>query len=184
MGVIIKESGMRFGEYNENDVFPIETSKQYTKNLLPNGVKVCEFILKRGKKLYFIEAKSSCPRQILGNIPDDQRKEKQKTYDKYIDEIVLKMRHSLSLYGTILMKRHSQDNVPEDFLNTDLSETLIYLVLVINPQGGEWEPEPELQDDLRRHLKYEMKLWNIQSLVVITANQAKEKHFIIDDDVL
>ena len=71
MGVIIEESGLRFGEYYEDQVFQIETSPQYTKSLRDNGIKSCEFILRKGKKLYFFEAKSSCPRQIMKDIPDN-----------------------------------------------------------------------------------------------------------------
>lgn len=49
MGVIIEESGLRFGEYDEDQVFQIEKSGQYAKNLCPNRIKSCEFILQRGK---------------------------------------------------------------------------------------------------------------------------------------
>ena len=177
MGVIIEESGLRFGEYYEDQVFQIETSPQYTKSLRDNGIKSCEVILRKGKKLYFFEAKSSCPRQIMKDIPNKDEKKKQ--YDEFIKEVVLKMRHSLALYGNILLKQYSQDKVPEKLADPDLSNTLIYLVLVINPQEGEWEPEPELQDDLRLHLKDEMRIWKIQSLFVITPQQARKKQFII-----
>lgn len=115
----------------------------------------------------------------MKDIPDNEKQEKKKRYDEFIQEIVLKMRHSLSLYGNILLKRCPQDNIPKNLANPDLSNSLIYLVLVINPQEGEWVPEPELQDDLRLHLKDEMRIWKIQSLVVITPQQAREKHFII-----
>ena len=179
MGVVIEESGLRFGEYPEDQVFQIEACEQYTRSLRPNGIKTCEFILRRGKKLYFFEAKSSCPRQVVRSIPENKKEKKKKAYDEFINEIVLKMRHSLSLYGNILLKRYAQDGVSENLANPDLSKALIYLVLVINPQEGDWEPEPELQDDLRLHLKDEMKIWRIQSLLVITPQQAREKHFII-----
>ena len=179
MGVIIEESGLQFGEYYENQVFQIEKSEQYTKNLRQNGIKTCEFILRKGKRLYFFEAKQSCPRQIVGDIPADEKEQRTEAYNKFIEEIVLKMRHSLSLYGNILLKRYSQDNVSENLANSDLSNSLIYLVLVINPQDGDWEPEPELQDDLRLHLKDEMRIWGIESLFVITPQQARKKQFII-----
>lgn len=179
MGVVIEESGLRFGEYPEDQVFQIEACEQYTRSLRPNGIKTCEFILRRGKKLYFFEAKSSCPRQVVRSIPENKKEEKKKAYDEFINEIALKMRHSLSLYGNILLKRYAQDSVSENIANPDLSKALIYLVLVINPSEGDWEPEPELQDDLRLHLKDEMKIWKIQSLLVITPQQAREKHFII-----
>ena len=179
MGVIIEESGMRFGEYDENQVFRIETSEPYTKSLRPKGIKSCEFILRRRNKLYFFEAKSSCPRQIMENIPPDEREAKEKAYDKFIEEIVLKMRHSLSLYGNILLKRYSQEGVPDAMSNPNLADNRIYLILVINPKSGTWEPEPELRDDLQRHLSDEMKIWKIQSLLVISAQTAREKHFIL-----
>ena len=54
MGVIIRESGMEFGEYDENQVFRIEASEQYTKSLRQNGIKSCEFILRRGLSLIHI----------------------------------------------------------------------------------------------------------------------------------
>lgn len=179
MGVIIEESGLRFGEYDEDQVFQIEKSGQYAKNLCPNRIKSCEFILQRGKKLYFFEAKSSCPKQVVEDIPADEKEKRKRAYDEFIEEIVLKMRHSLSLYGNILLKRYSQNGVPENLADPDLSNTLIYLILVINPKEGEWKPELELQDDLRQHLKDEMKIWRIQSLFVITPQEARKKHFII-----
>ncbi len=178
MGVVIKESGMEFGEYDESQVFRIETSEQYTKSLRQNGIKSCEFILRRGNKLYFFEAKSSCPRQIVADIPPNEREAKKKAYDEFIEEIVLKMRHSLTLYGNILLERYSQEGVPDIMRNPSLADSKIHLILVINPQNGTWEPEPELRDDLQRHLNDELKIWKINSLLVISAQTAREKHFI------
>ncbi|MDO4293442.1 MAG: hypothetical protein Q4C65_09495 [Eubacteriales bacterium] len=147
MGVIIEESGMCFGEYDESQVFQIETSKQYTKS--------------------------------LRDIPADKIKEKKEAYDAFIKEIVLKLRHSLSLYGNILLKRYSEENIPVNMVNPDLSNTEIYLILVINPKNGIWEPEPELQDDIRYHMEADLKIWKIKSLLVISAQTAREKKFII-----
>lgn len=64
MAVIISESDMQFGEYEQEQIFQLEKSSQYTKKLRPNGIKSCEFILRRDNKLYFVEAKKSCPMQI------------------------------------------------------------------------------------------------------------------------
>lgn len=38
MAVIIQESDMRFGEYEEEQVFQMEKSRQYTDKLMPNGI--------------------------------------------------------------------------------------------------------------------------------------------------
>lgn len=179
MEIVIEESGMRFGKYLDNQVFQIEKSEQYTKNLRQNGIKTCEFILQRGKKLLFIEAKSSCPRKIMEGIPNDEKEKRKKSYNDFIQGIVLKMRHSLSLYGNILLERYSMKGIPENMANVNLSDTTINLVLVINPQNGNWEPEPELQDDLRKALQNEMKIWKIESFFVINAELAKRKHLII-----
>lgn len=83
MGAIIPESDMQFGEYEETQVFRLETSRQYTEKLRANGIKSCEFILRRNNKLYFIEAKKSCPKQIAADTPE----EKIAKYNAYIREI-------------------------------------------------------------------------------------------------
>ena len=114
--VIIDESDMHFGEYSEEDVFYIEKSDQYQNNLKGNGVKSCEFILKKADTLYFVEAKSSCPNQITADSP----KEKREKYNEYIADIIDKMRHSLALYANILLKSHDATGIPKNFLETDL----------------------------------------------------------------
>lgn len=179
MGLIIEESGMKFGEYQDCQVFHIERSEQYINGLRQNGIKTCEFILQRGSKLFFIEAKSSCPRKSMKDIPISEREKRKKSYDDFIQEIILKMRHALSLYGNILLKRYSQKDLPPNMAVPDLSDSRIYLVLVINPPEGSWEPEPELQDDLRKACREVMKIWKIYSLAVINEEMARKKHFIL-----
>lgn len=66
MGVIIRESGMEFGEYDENQVFRIEASEQYTKSLRQNGIKSCEFILRRGEQSLFHRGKIFMSKTDLG----------------------------------------------------------------------------------------------------------------------
>ncbi len=176
---IREESGMKF-KCEKGHVFNIEKSRQYTEKLRQNGIKSCEFILqKKGNHLYFIEAKSSCPRQVVEDIPANEKEKKKTAYDDYINDIVLKMRHSLSLYGNILLKRYSQQDVPNSMAHPDLSTSRIYLMLVINPPNGTWEPEPALQDTLRQHLHDEIKIWRIESLLVINAQKARQKGFIL-----
>ena len=80
MGIIIRESDMKFGEYEEDQVFQIEKCPQYTEKLKPRGIKSCEFILRRGKRLYFVEAKKSCPKQIMADTPEEKIKNIMHTY--------------------------------------------------------------------------------------------------------
>ena len=178
MGIIIEESGMRFGEYDENQVFQIERSEPYTKHLRQNGIKSCEFILQTGSRLYFIEAKSSCPRQIIDALPSDETEKKNEAYHQFIEEIVLKMRYSLSLYGNILLKRYPQNNIPDAMIKPDLFGKNICLILVINTKGA-WELDPELEDTLNYYLHDVMRIWKIPRLYVIDDQMARKKHFII-----
>lgn len=177
MNVIINESGMQFGKYRRNQVFRIELSEQYN-NLRGYGIKSCEFILLRDDILFFVEAKSSCPRQIVKKYETDDIEEKKQKYNEYINEIVLKMRHSLSLYGNILLRRYSQDNISCNLLNPDLSKTEIKLILVINTKSC-WEPDPELQDDLNQQLADVMKIWNIKRFLVLSDKVARKKSLIL-----
>lgn len=171
--VTISESDMRFGEYREEDVFYIEKCEQYQNNLMPNGVKSCEFVLTRADTLYFVEAKTSCPNQITA----DSTEEKRKKYNDYIAEITDKMRHSLALYANILLKRHDAIGVPEALLETDLSEKKIKLVLVVKNAKTDWLIP--LTDKLNKELKRESEIWKFADFYVINEECARQKHFVI-----
>lgn len=169
MSVVIYESDMRFGEYENDQVFHIEKSTQYTEKLMPNGIKSCEFILKRDGKLYFVEAKTSCPKQITA----DSTEEKQEKYYEYIKDITLKMRHSLELYSCILLRRYPDDGVPESLSESDLSNADVKLVLVVKNAKKEWLVP--LEDAFNRSLQAELKIWKIQRVFVINEQMAREK---------
>lgn len=171
--VIINESDMRFGEYREENVFHIEKCDQYQINLMPNGVKSCEFILKKGDTLYFVEAKASCPNQITADSP----KEKREKYNEYITDITDKMRHSLALYANILLKRYDTAGVPDSFLETDLSAKQIKLVLVVKNAEEIWLIP--LKEKLDKELKRESKIWKFTDFYVINEERARKKHFVI-----
>lgn len=173
MPIIIQESDMQFGKYKEQEVFQLEKSRQYMEKLRPNGVKSCEFILRRKNRLYFIEAKKSCPRQIMADTPEEKRKK----YKEYVYDIVLKMRHSLSLYANILLERYVTEGVPELLREKDLSQLEIRLVLVVKNAEKEWLVP--FQDVFRNMLQDELKIWKIPSFSVINETTAREKHFII-----
>ena len=172
MAVVITESGMQFGAYVEEQVFRLEKSRQYTKTLMSNGIKSCEFILRRDSKLFFVEAKASCPKQITADTPE----EKKEKYDEYIQDIVLKMRHSLTLYSNILFQRYETEGISETLRQTDMSALEIVLVLVIKEAEKEWLIP--FQDKFRRELKEEIRIWK-SSLIVMNEATARAKHFII-----
>lgn len=173
MAVIIQESDMRFGEYEEEQVFQMEKSRQYTDKLMPNGIKSCEFILRRGNKLYFVEAKKSCPKQICA----DTSEEKIAKYREYIHEISLKMRHSLTLYSNILLERYVSEGVPESLREKNLSALEIRLVLVVKNAEKEWLIP--FQDVFRKRLGDELRIWRIPDFIIMNEATAREKHFIL-----
>ncbi len=171
MGVIISESDMQFGEYSENQVFCIEDSEQYKQKLKQNGVRSCEFVILRGNRLCFVEAKKSCPNQITVNSSN----EKKTKYREYIQEIVEKMRHSLDLYANILMQRYSQEGVSEQMKN--VKDVDIRLVLVVKNAETAWlDP---FRDKLRKELRREMQIWKIPEFIILNEEQARKRHFII-----
>ncbi len=173
MAVIISESDMQFGEYEQEQIFQLEKSSQYTKKLRPNGIKSCEFILRRDNKLYFVEAKKSCPRQIEA----DTSEEKRIKYREYIQDIALKMRHSLALYSNILLERYDTEGVPELLKERNLSGLEIRLVLVVkNAEKGWLAP---FQDVFRKELQDELRIWKIPDFSIINEETARNKQFII-----
>ena len=172
MGVVIPESGMQFGEYKEEQVFQIEKCKQYTEKLRQQGVKSCEFILLRAKRVCFIEAKMSYPNPLLENSSDEEKK---KLYRRDIQDIVEKMRHSMELFGNILLNRYSQEGISDALKNASTFE--IRLILVIKNADKSWIVP--LQDLLRKELRAEMSIWKIPDFIVLNEEQARKKHFII-----
>ncbi|MCC8103583.1 MAG: hypothetical protein LIP11_15460 [Clostridiales bacterium] len=172
MAVEIHESGMSFGEYDDNQVFQIEKSRQYTEKLMQSGIKSCEFVLRREEKLYFVEAKTTCPRQIEADSPE----EKKWKYQEYINDIVLKMRHSLILYANILLDRYADEGVPEKLMEKDLSDVEIRLVLVVKNAEKAWlEPFVEV---FNKALHDELKIWKIPCVMVINELTARKKGLV------
>ena len=171
--VVIEESGMKFGEYPEEDVFHIEASPQYRKKLMSQGVKSCEFILSRNKVLYFIEAKTGSPKETTEDSPE----EKKEKYTHYISEITGKMKHAVSLYANILLRRYGPEGVPADLLRNDPSDKEIRLILVVKNAKKEWLVP--LQDKLRSEMNTFCSIWKIKGLFVINESTAREKHFVI-----
>lgn len=171
--VIIQESGMKFGEYEDEQVFQLEKSSQYSQKLRMNGVKSCEFILRKDNKLYFVEAKKSCPRKITA----DSSKEKTEKYKEYIRDIKLKMRHSLMLYANILLERYETDNIPKPLREKNLSDMEIRLVLVVKDAEKEWLIP--FQDVFRNALQDELKIWKIPGVIIINEATARKYHFIL-----
>lgn len=166
----IVESGMHFGPFPEASVFHIEASSTYTDSLRVNGVKVCEFLLKRGNKLYFIEAKSSIPQYDTALSSEEKRQK----YLAFIHDIGQKMRDSLSLYTSILLKCNNGEL--HDLAISDFSSLQLRFVLIVKGAQPEWLIH--YPDVLRKELNSEMNIWKIPAFSVITEEKARSLHFL------
>lgn len=169
----ITESGMTFGPFQDSSVFQIEKSTLYTSKFRPHGIKTCEFVLQRNRKLYFIEAKKSCPNQEAA-MSDANKREK---YDEYIHDIAQKMRDSLHLYTSILLKCNQSNELSGEMDVSDLSDLKIRFVLVVKEAEPEWLIH--YPDIFQNELRNEMKIWKIPSFAVITEAKAREKQLLI-----
>lgn len=81
--VYITESGMVFGPFSKESVFRIENCDLYLTKYRQNGIKTCEFVLQRDGKLYFIEAKKTCPNHSVAMQDEDKQKNMMNIYEIY-----------------------------------------------------------------------------------------------------
>lgn len=183
----ITESDLEFGEYDEAKVFHIEESKQHKELNISfqsnegdkKGLSTCEFVLLRNGALCFIEAKSSCPRALRENLSEEDKAKKKEDYDRFVREISEKMKDSIELFGTILLKRHEQTGLSEEMYEAGLVGSQIKPIVVVNTKGAGWNPDPEVQDSIRGKLGPITKMWNMRPILIINEIKAREKHLIV-----
>ena len=160
------ESGMNFAPLFEKDnSFYIEKSKFLKK--LGDGVKTVEFLsLMPGKKLYFIEAKSSAPNP--GNGDD---------FNEFCWELHEKFQHSLDLFVSEKLKVNidSDDEFPGYFREKFCEYRIIFLLIIKNHKI-EWCSD--VLDGLQRKLIALRKIWKIE-IIVWNREKALEKKFVL-----
>ncbi len=160
--ISIPESGMVFGPFPQEDCFYIEKSALYHN--LQGGVKMAEFALLRQNQavpvVWLVEAKSSSPRP-----------ENAYNFADFINEIRDKLINALSLLVNLRLQRHPQAfaELPSPFQAIELSQLQFRLVLVIRGHKPEWLPP--LQDELRKVLKVDTKLWALGPNAVLVFNE-------------
>ncbi|MDT8448096.1 MAG: hypothetical protein RRB13_14485 [bacterium] len=165
MTITITESGMDFGPYPKNDVFHIEQSQTFKKL---KGVQIGEFVLLRGGKLLFIEAKSSSPRPETH--PD---------FQTFIAEIHEKLANSLTLSVAALLKRHGAANseLPPPIRGVSLSQVEFLLILVL-PDHPDKALAP-IRDALGSSLRAFCNIWSPAEIVVLNRQSAQNRNLII-----
>ncbi len=167
--VTILESDMTFGPYEKENVFYIEKCNQYIK-LQPHGIKTCEFILLRKNKIIIVEAKKSCPNYSNSDKTD---------FTKYVDDIVIKFRDTLSLITNIILENYKQTGLSPLILKSFRSRLMdkqICPVLVVKTAQPKWLVD--YPDVFRQALKHEMKIWKMKDFYVVNESKAKEMQLI------
>lgn len=169
--MVVQESGMRFGPYQEEDFFPIEHSSLHEK--LGNGFKICEFLLVREDKLLCLEAKTSAPN------PHTVLTDPDKGFALYINELVEKFENTLELFlGSKLGFPHltvpSQDT-PKLMSLEDVCHFKIRFCLVIKNQKTEYLPP--VREALVKKLRRKLKIWNAE-VIVLNEDIARKRKLI------
>ena len=163
MSITINESGMTFGPFSEDDFFDIE--KILHKNPIGKGVCKVEFVVltnnsKVNYSVVFVEAKSSIPRE----------------FNKFFENIYIKMIHSITVWFTIVCGRHSQfnDYLPKNFNDLKCVRLPIKLILVI-PSAPDEALSP-LTDKFRQYFIIEKKIWaiNYENIRVVNRSRATQ----------
>jgi hypothetical protein len=154
MSIRINESGLLFGDYDDDDVFQIEKSQIYKE--LSGCSKTVEFVLRfSADKIYFIEAKSSSPKP-----------KSEKDFNVFINDISGKINHSLDIFFALVVKRikDTKGEFSRSFRKIDYSNIEVTVLLVINGHKIEWLPP--VRDALVKKLRRIIKTWNIQVAVL------------------
>lgn len=166
MSITIIESGLQFGEYEENRLFHAEQSMIYRS--LGKGISTVEFVLFNDPiEILMIEAKSSSPQ------PSNQE-----NFDDFIEDIYRKFAHSVDTYFSLVLNRlqDKENEMPECFRTADYSISKIRLILVINGHRIAWLPP--IRDAIRRKLDRQVKIWRLE-IAVINHLQARELGLLV-----
>ena len=166
--VVIDESDMQFGEYPECDFFHIENSSFYRERCKPKGVKTCEFIIIKRNTIYFVEAKRTSPCQICVTPQNS---------NQYVEEIVQKMRDSLSMYTSILLKCNDPNLIPQKLQVHDFSKIKICFLLVIKTiNNSSLQP---LKDKFDKEFRKDFQIWKGLQFFVFDEDRARKHSFVI-----
>lgn len=171
--VIIPESGLEFGPFDDDKCFQVERSALCAG--LGDGVKMVEFMLVRpgragAANLFCVEAKTSAPQQ--GTQP---------RFDEYFVEIRDKMLNALLLFLGARLGRHAAaaDELPEGIRALDPATVGVKFVLVVSNAEESWlQPLQDKMTDIMRPI---VKTFNTgpTSVAVLDAARARRLRLII-----
>lgn len=169
--MIIPESGVKFGPFNDEQLFWIEKSKFYDNG--SKGCRTVEFLYVNEKRtmITIVEAKTTAP-----NINNPESKS---NVQKYIHELEQKIYHTLAMYFGLSIGRHEDifSELPEKIRKASLKSVRLNVVLVITNFEDEWVEE--WNDLLNSELKGLKNAWNNLTITVLNETMAKEIELIL-----
>ena len=113
MGEIITESGVDFGEFESEDLFPIESSNLLKS--LGKGIKTVEFItLKQKDNIIFVEAKTGCPNPQNKEKGGQDAKNFNAFYDDIADTEEFKLLKEMAIDGRSYLEMADSRNISID----------------------------------------------------------------------
>lgn len=166
----ILESEMKFGEFDEADLFHIEKSRIYKD--LGEGIKTVEFILRYGgNSVIFLEAKKKCPN--AANRYESEEKEQK--FEEYYSSVTEKFIDSLQIYlASVLNKYEESSEVGAELRNVKSLRNieLKFILVVKEAEDIAWLAGPLAE--LRTRLFRYRKIWGIKVMVL---NEALAKDY-------
>lgn len=169
----ILESEMKFGLYDSDDLFHIEKSTQYCRNIGSNGIKISEFILYKDNKILVVEAKKTCPNVENKSADNEQR------FVKYVQDIVDKFENSLDILANIYIGRIDSTGISSKFLPGFEYKLRNYIILILVVKNAKEEWLVSYPDALKKQLNKKMRIWKIRTLLVINEEKAREKGLVM-----
>lgn len=156
--LVISESGLDF-TFESSNLFLPEREGFYP-TLASAGAKICDMIyLSSSGELWFIEVKSSSPRENRDFVRDIKQ--------KFVDSILI-------FIGTLHNRKNTAiTDVPDFFHTNSPLQSKIRLVLIVKGHQLDWLPP--LRDSLRKECRALERLFSLEETQVYNEQLASSK---------
>lgn len=175
--MIVKESEMNFGDFDDDSLFYIERSNLYQK--LGPGFKTVELVIKDANHgIIFLKAKKSCPNKANYNKSSESKTK----FEEYYSSVTEKFITSLQIYLAAILGVHENTTEIGEKLrirNNSLKDMELKFVLVIKDAADEeWLAGP--RQELNSRLRQIQKIWKIKVLV-LNESLAQKYHLVCSE---